>query len=356
MTWAGAEPENFKWLAQDHSAKVIALTTNFRSNLRIVEIVNRLAQVLEPEAAQVRSAHLEDDLPELTDGIIHFSSTEEEAEGIASFIKRAVDAGESQPSDFLLLLRQLANAAEDTLRGRFEANGLALRNEARLIGALAIQDIVTEPFSDLIISLLQMAVEDRENAPFERARNSIAYMHGLDDDRDDSQLRLDTMIRKLVTDAQSLTREQEVDQDRIVDFVSSVIRNLGKEAAQRLSPEYEQEERFEEIVHSLALYLSELHTAETGWLNTIRKFIGIDQVRLMTIHKSKGLEAKSVFFLHLQNDGFYKNADMEDEKFALFVAASRARDQFFVTTTSQARNRVQPLWNFLAAAEMPTLS
>jgi superfamily I DNA/RNA helicase len=72
--------------------------------------------------------------------------------------------------------------------------------------------------------------------------------------------------------------------------------------------------------------------------------------QLMTVHKSKGLEAHTVVFLHLQDDAFNYRADMDDEKFMFFVALSRARERLFVTTTSNLRGRVLPLWNMLDAA------
>jgi superfamily I DNA/RNA helicase len=73
----------------------------------------------------------------------------------------------------------------------------------------------------------------------------------------------------------------------------------------------------------------------------------------MTIHKSKGLEAHTVVFLHLQDDGFNANAKMDEEALAFFVAASRARERFFVTTTSPNRGRVSVLWDMVAAAAIP---
>ena len=58
------------------------------------------------------------------------------------------------------------------------------------------------------------------------------------------------------------------------------------------------------------------------------KFKGDDVIPLMTIHKSKGLEYKSVYFLGLEDRkfwGFRQNPD--EEMCAIYVAMSRAKQK-----------------------------
>ena len=51
---------------------------------------------------------------------------------------------------------------------------------------------------------------------------------------------------------------------------------------------------------------------------------GRDAVKIMTIHKSKGLEYHTVIFVELNDDAFWKNADDVN---VFFVALSRARER-----------------------------
>ncbi len=51
---------------------------------------------------------------------------------------------------------------------------------------------------------------------------------------------------------------------------------------------------------------------------------GDDSVRLMTIHKCKGLEYHTVIFLEFNDDAFWGN---DDDVNVFFVALSRAREK-----------------------------
>ena len=65
-------------------------------------------------------------------------------------------------------------------------------------------------------------------------------------------------------------------------------------------------------------------------------------VPLMTIHKSKGLEFHTVFLIDLSDSSFWSYRDEPIEaKAALFVAISRAKENFFCTLSTTRHNRTQ---------------
>lgn len=353
MTWAGAAPEGFDWLRRDFNAHAVALQSNFRSNRRIVEIVNAMAKSIEPAAVEVVSARPDDPLPNPVDAIISYPDSAAEANSLAEFIAKQVDGGEPklQPEDFLLLVRQRADAVEGDLKPAFEQHGLTLRNEARAVGGMTIQDLVTEPLSDLFIGFLQMAVDDRDNSPFHRVRNRLMFVFGVDEDRTESFSRLDDVIRRSVGILRSAIKANTPAKANFDELISQVMECLGRTSLRRLSPEYEHESRMTAIQKAISEFLTECAESATDWLEVIVRFTGRRQVRLMTIHKSKGLEAHTVIFLRLQNSSFHSSADMSEERLAFFVAMSRARERIFITTTSEQRNRVTALFDLLQAAK-----
>lgn len=80
------------------------------------------------------------------------------------------------------------------------------------------------------------------------------------------------------------------------------------------------------------------------------------QVRLMTIHKSKGLEFHTVIFLGLHRNsfwGFRRNA--AEETNAFFVALSRARERVYFTRAREGGNvrTIQALTDLLQDAGVP---
>lgn len=75
----------------------------------------------------------------------------------------------------------------------------------------------------------------------------------------------------------------------------------------------------------------------------------IHQVKLMTIHKSKGLEYKVVFFVDFHGDSWWglrqaiqngNQAKQREEKNSFFVGLSRAKDRLYFT---KSRNNWPPV-------------
>jgi len=61
---------------------------------------------------------------------------------------------------------------------------------------------------------------------------------------------------------------------------------------------------------------------------------GAESVRLMTIHKSKGLEYHTVVFVEFNDDAFWGN---DDDVNVFFVALSRARERVYFSFTKDSR-------------------
>lgn len=351
MTWAGALPGNFESFIVDFDADRQALSSNFRSTKRIVEIVNTMAKLIEPDAVEVSAARTDAPHTE-TDGILNFGSSHEEAAHLADWVARTIEGGRAA-SDFLFLVRQFADSAEEVLQPSFAERGLNLRNEARKMdGGVAIQELMTEPLSDMVVAVLQLAVNDRTDAPYQRLWDALADAYDLDEDRAEPALKLEAKILQLVNMVRKLIGQQPAPAEvNFAALVSELCSALPTIALQQLAPDYEDEARLNGVMVSIADLLDECRVAP-NWQELIDGYLGRDQARLMTVHKSKGLEAHTVVFLHLQNNAFHSSFNEADEKYTFFVAASRARDRLYITATSPQRDRVAPLWKMVQAAGM----
>ncbi|WP_171419123.1 3'-5' exonuclease [Paenibacillus alvei] len=70
--------------------------------------------------------------------------------------------------------------------------------------------------------------------------------------------------------------------------------------------------------------------------------IGKNTVPIMTIHKSKGLEYKTIIFLGLEDAAFFRFTDQrEEDTAAFFVALSRAKNTLHFTFS-----KVRPFGRF----------
>jgi hypothetical protein len=79
---------------------------------------------------------------------------------------------------------------------------------------------------------------------------------------------------------------------RILRFV-----DLGAVAG--IYPEYGSGEGLEIAAEAISLYMQECAGAGTTWLEVVDEFEGVEQVPLMTVHKSKGLEYDTILFVGL---------------------------------------------------------
>ena len=69
-----------------------------------------------------------------------------------------------------------------------------------------------------------------------------------------------------------------------------------------------------------------------------------DQVNLMTIHSSKGLEWKAVILIGASNTILPgKDCDMEEERRLFYVAITRAQKYLFITRHKYEAGRPEPL-------------
>lgn len=68
-------------------------------------------------------------------------------------------------------------------------------------------------------------------------------------------------------------------------------------------------------------------------LKALRYFSDDQAVRILTIHKSKGLEFHSVIMLAVEKETFWGKVD--EERCAFFVGISRAKQRLLVTYSQQ---------------------
>lgn len=91
-----------------------------------------------------------------------FDSREQEAEQIARWIRSEVDEGRIAPHDVAILVRMRANNVEDELAPVLRNYGLTLRNLARNVGEIAIQDLLAEPLTEVLLPLLRLGARARD--------------------------------------------------------------------------------------------------------------------------------------------------------------------------------------------------
>ena len=155
MVWAGAMPDAFAQFERHFSAQRISLICNWRSHQDLVRIQHFIASRIDPNVEEPEAR-----ADRLVDGDVaafwEFKSEDEESDYLARWIEREVQSGNVEPHDFAILVRMRANEVEAQLSPAFANRGLTLRNVARNVGDIAIQDLLGEDLTQILLRLMRL--------------------------------------------------------------------------------------------------------------------------------------------------------------------------------------------------------
>lgn len=344
MGWAGARQDAFTAFSTDflggsHDLDRLVLTKNFRSNARIVTILNGLKARLAPAEPDFVAARPAPDLPDPDIcSILVADDVEAEASAIADRVAQAI-AGGLDPRDIGLLVRQKAVDWAERLEEAFTAAGLAFRNEDREVGGATIQDLMTEAYSRIVVDLLELLTRRYGGAFWTQGLVHLATVTGivLDDDPDAERALADTLAA--FHDEHRINGSLATAAD-VEAKLSAVETFLGLGRLKAVAPQYASGDLFDRIRAATRNFLLEGVTAPTPWLRVIAQFRGEGQTPLMTITKSKGLEYDLVILMGLNDSEWWSFSQNPTEgRSVFFVAASRARERLLMTRCGSDGNR-----------------
>lgn len=116
-------------------------------------------------------------------------------------------------------------------------------------------------------------------------------------------------------------------------FVRAFLKQVSMETLVSLSPDYESHHRLKEVVRDAKARIEELLRLEPDLPKALERFSDDQAVRILTIHKSKGLEFNSVIIMAVENEIFF--GDQDENRCAYFVGISRAKKRLVLTHADQ---------------------
>lgn len=343
MGWAGALPEIFNKFGVDFSADNRRLLLNFRSNSRIVDLINNLSEFIAPAKENIRTESVRGITRAPSDAVKGwvFPTRAAEGEGLANFVKQSLTEDSALSAhDFVVLTRLRADSVEARLAPYFALQGLRLRNDARSLGPLSIQDLVKEPVFNFVNATLKMVHGVREGRPFQVCRDILAGLEGLDISTDRGAARSLQLVQNLVAKISEISKDQLPMTVNFSLVAQNVFPKERREQLSRIYRDYSNEEYLNSIIDAVSLFFSECSSDATDWREFIDAVEGRGTVKLMTIHKSKGLEYNTVIFTEFNDEAFWNN---RDDVNVFFVALSRAREKirFSITLDAQGHSNIE---------------
>ena len=125
------------------------------------------------------------------------------------------------------------------------------------------------------------------------------------------------------------------------DYVRIFLKKIGLGTLTALSPDYETKSRLVEVVDETKSRIEELLYLEPDLPKALNRFSDDQAVRILTIHKSKGLEFDSVIIMAIENEIFF--GDQNENRCAFFVGVSRAKQRLVLTHVDE--RKIPPNYN-----------
>lgn len=326
MGWAGALEGIFSRFANRFNAIGLNLYQNFRSQPRLRRMQNAMIKVLEPGAA-VDETDIPGDGGEIE--VMGFNDSLQEAETLADLIQSWITEEQIPPAEIGILMPRQVEFYAEHLMSELQARGIAYRNEQ------SIQDLSVEPIACIIVDFLRIVVGDWEPDAYTRFMDSLTLAGA--DEEDLVRARLEQFIDN---HRAQLRSGPPLDLRWLQNTVQGLLSELSPESIASLSSEYEHGDYLNKTKEKTLEHIAELWKIDNNLLAALSRFSEDRALRIMTIHKSKGLEFDSIIMLAVENETYW--GKLAEERSVFFVGISRAKRRLVLTSAQDRTPSIIP--------------
>lgn len=322
MGWAGALDGIFQAFAADFGAEPLNMYRNFRSKPRLLRMQNEIIRVMDP-ASVMPDEQLAGEEGQIF--VWRFPTSQQEAEYLAESINNWISCDQLAPSEIAVLIARQPDLYGDHLMAALGRRHIPFRNEQQ------IQDISVEPVARLVVDYLSCIYGQREPKAWIRLMNLLIPFA---DEEVQSSVRQDFQ-RFIAEQRKNASLFESLDNPFMGCWESACafLRKVGIETLSALSPDYESKARLKDVINDAKAHIEDLLKLEPNLPKALERFSDDQAVRILTIHKSKGLEFDSVIILGVENQSFWGKEDAE--RCAFFVGVSRAKKRLILTESER---------------------
>lgn len=355
MGWAGAMNDAFDQFENDCGARRISLLSNWRSHEDLVRIQHEIARRIDGNVEEVQAQGIREIEGDIS-AIWQFQSTDEENNYLAEWVSREVQLGRVEPHDVAILIRMRADQVEGEIAPAFAARGLRIRNAARSVGEIQIQDLLGEELTAIFVPLLRLGATDRSPENWALAQQNYLFLEAADPDNDLTQERLLVTLEAFVRQLRAELARRQPDSDSAEAIAELLLEFVSPPALRQSFPAYQRERDFERVWSGFVTLLKECAEHSSSWTEALDEFEGIGQVALMTVHKSKGLEFHTMIFYGLDNKTWWSLTPQRGEELnTFFVAFTRAKQRAFFSQCVERGRAIGWIQQLLAPVGVETV-
>lgn len=308
----------FSIYSADFAATPLYLYQNHRSKPRLRRMQNRMVADMDPDAVSP-DEDLLGDAGEIA--VHHFTSDVDEAEHVADAISTWLD-DEVPPSEIAVLVPKQLSCYAAPLMAALTARGIPHRDEH------ARQNWASEPVVALILDFLRVIFGESESTAYQDLMATAS--RSTSDDEAYSRARSSLSRYISHTRAQAHQTAGSPEPKALEAMVRGLLDEVGHEKLTSLASDYANSTVLEDFVTQTLQAVADEMAASTDPMFALRKLSHTDSVRILTVHKSKGLEFEKVVVLAIENEMFF--GDIDEERQVFFVGISRAKSELLLTT------------------------
>ncbi|HFL1971304.1 TPA: UvrD-helicase domain-containing protein [Stenotrophomonas maltophilia] len=324
MGWAGALEGIFDDYAEDFGAHALNLYQNFRSDPVLRRMQNSMVRIMDPVAA-LDDNDVSGDAGEIE--VLRYDNDCEEARSIADLISNWINDDGVNPSEVAVLVSKQQNIYGRKLRAALEERCVPYRDED------ATQNLASEPIANLIVDFLLIVTGQRQPGPFQRLLDLVVFGRGFDQE---NEYRARSQWSRFVEAVKQRVAEGEVDLAELDDLrsiVDELVHSVGRDRVVSLSPDYTQGTYLQQQIIATIDRVHMLLSRGDLPAIALASFSGDRSVKIMSIHKSKGLEFDTVVILGVEAQTFW--GEESAERSAFFVGISRAKRRLYLTVCEE---------------------
>ena len=337
MVWAGAKKTIFEDFQHDFQATKILLQMNHRSAPRLVNLQRLMYKYLQTVDIDLKTSEKWKE----NDGNIKLFLSENEkleAKYIADDIIE-ITSRDVLLNDICILVKQLPDNYTNVLMSELTSKNIKARIETDY------QDLLKEFIVNLIINVLIVSIRRRSPNEWEYVTNAMVEIKGIDPSEDSNLYHQEHMC--LVELLNQIFGKLDVNTSKgmFKEVIVDILRFFDVRQIRAMYPVYSQGDFLKTTINKLVKLLWKEYEGCKDWETAIENFQGLNSISIMTIHKSKGLEYNTVYFIGLEDGAFWNFKNQPDEdRCTFFVALSRAKERLafsFCSYRSKVREPYQ---------------
>lgn len=325
MLWAGALKTVFTDFKTDFGATTQRLLMNHRSAPRLVELQRMMYSSLNESNCSIGVS----DRWNSDDGTVSLLIAEDEmneAQIIAADIFKKISMG-IPPNELCILCKQLPQNYTSEIIVELEKCQIRARVENDY------QDLIKEPIVEMLIAILRLAVDRKRPQDWAFILTTTAELWGVNSlQADEAYYKMqDSLVEEI--ESLNIIIKNVSTKKEFHELLKHIVEFWGPLRIKAIMATYNQGSYLNDLLNKFQTFMwAELESAQLDWLLALENFEGLHSVPIMTIHKSKGLEYETVYFIGLEDSAFWNFRNQpEEDRCAFFVALSRAKVEIMFT-------------------------